>query len=83
MAGNKKDKINQIDTLEVLVIKFQSICNKTAILEQIIKTHQPDVIHVTETWLKPDESSSEIFPDQYTVYRQDRQTDNHGGVLFA
>ncbi len=36
----------------------------------------------TETWLRPDIMSSEIFPSIYTVYRKDRQ-DGYGGVLVA
>ena len=33
----------------------------------------------TDTWLRKDINSSEIFPDSYTVYRKD----GYGGVLIA
>jgi hypothetical protein len=36
----------------------------------------------TETWLRKDINSSEIFPDSYTVYRKDRK-DGYGGVPIA
>ena len=36
----------------------------------------------TETWLQKDISSSEIFPDSYTVYRKDRK-DGYEGILIA
>ena len=46
---------------------------------------KPDIIACTETWLKPDISSSEIFPHSlgYTIIRDDRLTRNGGGVLLA
>jgi len=37
----------------------------------------------TETWLKLDLFSSEVFPCKYTIYRLDRRTRRGGGVLIA
>ena len=53
-------------------------------LEQIDQT-KPDIIACTETWLKPEIKSSEIFPDSlgYNVFRDDRMTGQGGGVLLA
>lgn len=47
-----------------------------------------DVVSLTETWLKPSVFSSELFSDNYIVYRNDRSilnsTKGHGGgVLIA
>ena len=40
------------------------------------------ILVVSETWLSPDISTSEFFPDQYNVFRKDR-ADGFGGVLLA
>jgi len=37
----------------------------------------------TETWLKPDILSCEVFPSSYTTYRHDRPTQHGGGVFIA
>ena len=81
--SNRKSKINRKDSLKILLMNFQSISNKTAELEHLIQHHQPDIIQATETWLKPDTSTSEIFPEGYTVFRRDRTTGDRGGILFA
>lgn len=36
----------------------------------------------TETWLSPEINTTEFFPTDYTVFRQDR-SDGYGGVLLA
>jgi len=41
------------------------------------------VIVFTETWLKPEILSSEVFPSKYTTYRFDRPTRRGGRVLIA
>ena len=81
--NKRKSRTNNRDSMKILLINFQSIKNKSADLEQLIYHHQPDIIQGTETWLNPDISSSEIFPSNYTVFRRDRKTDDHGGVIFA
>ena len=46
---------------------------------------KPDIISCTETWLKPEVHTSEIFPNtlNYQVFRDDRITNQGGGVLIA
>ena len=34
----------------------------------LIDSHNPDIIFGTESWLNHDISSSELFPDGYSVY---------------
>ncbi|KAH8373881.1 hypothetical protein KR200_007776, partial [Drosophila serrata] len=41
------------------------------------------VIVLTETWLKSEILSSEVFPAVFTVYRLDRRIRRGGGVLIA
>ena len=54
----------------------------TALLELLLHDTKPDIVMGTETWLEPNIESSEIFPSDYTVYRRDRPTDPHGGVVL-
>lgn len=48
-----------------------------------------DIIIISETWLRDDYFDSELFSDDYTVYRRDRGTtvhrnrDDGGGVMIA
>jgi hypothetical protein len=44
-------------------------------------THNPDVIIGMESWLKEEINNSEVFRDNYTTFRKERNTQN-GGVLI-
>jgi hypothetical protein len=44
----------------ICYIKKEELCN-------LIDSSNPSMIIGTETWLRKDISSSEIFPDSYTV----------------
>ena len=72
--------------------------NKIFELNAYINIHNPDVIILNETWLKPSILDSEIFPpDKYEIHRLDRSEKTHpinplnrkkyrrngGGVLIA
>ena len=48
----------------------------------LIDTHNPDIIFGTESWLNSDILSSEIFPDGYSVYRQDQLQGDGFGIVF-
>ena len=41
----------------------------------------PDMITISETWLSPNVSNSDVFPDSYRIFRKDR-SDGYGGVLL-
>ena len=68
--------------LRILTINCRSIKDKTSELKTTIDYTKPDIIISTESWLegiKPGENptkdaikSSEIFPSNYTAYRNDR-----------
>lgn len=45
-------------------------------------THDPDVIAITETWLRADIASEEVFPSSYNVLRSDRLTRGGGVALL-
>lgn len=69
-------------SLRTLTINFQSITGKIPSLLHLLDSAKPDIIFGTETWLSPDIHSSEIFPQNYSVYRHDRN-DGYGGSLIA
>jgi hypothetical protein len=73
------------ENLRILNINFQSLKLKGRFLESLIETAEPDIIIGSETWLTDDISSEELISNSmnYDVYRRDRLTDAHGGVLIA
>ena len=64
------------------VANFQSIKNKAPDPAVCLETHNPDIIIGSESWLNPNIQNSEIFPDNFTVIRKDRENSN-GGVFVA
>jgi len=77
--NNKQEPRSKVTKckLTCLAVNCQSIRNKVA------DQYKPDIILGNESWLSPDIKSSEIFPDNYNIYRKDRISDNHGGVFQA
>ena len=73
------------DNFKIAIMNRQSINNKISELHTFISATDPDVLLGTESWLKPDTLSCEIFPEGYNVYRKDRdmvQKSNGGGVFI-
>ena len=44
--------------------------------------HKPDEILGNESWLNSEITSSEIFPEDYTVFRKNRVDGENGGGVF-
>lgn len=68
----KKKRMSENETpfsLVIVNINARSVVNKTAELEAFILEHQLHILTITETWLSPDISSSNIFQQGYTVMR--------------
>ena len=64
--GNLSDKRPNLDM------------NKISELHAYIYKHNPDVIILNETWLKPSISDSEILPaNKYKLFKLDRSEDTH------
>ena len=65
------------------------MCTKTEILRSIASSLDWDIIILTETWLTPSISSTELnLHDNYIIYRLDRNKENSkktkgGGILIA
>ena len=79
-----------IRNLRILTVNCRSIKDKASELKAIINYTKPDIVIGTESWLKgvkPRKNpttdaikSAEVFPDNYTAYRNDRET--LGGGVF-
>ena len=67
--------------IRVLNVNFQSVVNKKDQFHALIDETKPDIIVGTESWLRPEIKTTEIFPPSFTVYRQDRET--HAGGVFT
>ena len=72
---------NQSLQLSALVVNCQSLAAKKASFLNLLNSRHPDIVFGCESWLNVSISSSEIFPPNYTVYRQDR-ADGYGGVFL-
>jgi len=74
--ADRKDK-----PLKVVLMNCQSVVKKSAEIHSLLLSINPDIVIGTESWLKPEIHSSEIFPPEYITYRRDR-TDTTGGGVF-
>lgn len=69
--------------LRVINVNCQSIAGKKGAWINLLHTTKPDIIIATETWLDQSVGNAELESDGYTIYRRDRKTGTHGGVLIA
>ena len=73
---------NCSSSVSCLCMNARSIVNKTSELLALLGSRSFDLIAITETFLAPDISSSEIFLPEYQVFRKDCSR-HGGGVLLA
>ena len=66
--------------MKLAIINCCSIVNKCTELEALLHVQNLDLLIGTESYLDEIVLSSEVFPSQYIVYRQDRN--RHGGGVF-
>ncbi|XP_040061475.1 uncharacterized protein LOC115318981, partial [Ixodes scapularis] len=64
-----------------LNLNARSLLNKVDALESILLEYNPEIVTVTETWLHPLISDSEILPPDYIILRKNRLT-RGGGVAI-
>jgi hypothetical protein len=84
-------KLPKKKNLRILTVNCRSIKDKTSEFKAILNYTKPDIVIGTESWLKgiqPGKNptkdaikTSEIFPDQYQAFRNDRGT--LGGGVFV
>jgi len=67
---------------KLLSLNFRGLLSKIEAFANVIYNEAPHFIAGTESWLKPRVYSSEVFPPDYEIFRNDRP-DGYGGVLFA
>ena len=68
--------------LNVDFLNIRSLMNKILFVNDYLKSNDTDLLFLTETWLRPDISSSLFCPSGYNVLRNDRQSSKGGGVLL-
>lgn len=69
----------------VLFTNIRSLIPKREDVHSLTDTCNADFVFLTETWLNPDITDSELFPPHFGfhVYRTDRVGKRGGGVLLA
>lgn len=63
-----------------MLVNCRSIKNKVDIFDDLVRMTKPSVVIGTESWLNEDVANTEVFPDNFTCYRKDRNY--HGGGVF-
>ena len=58
--------------LKCFYINIRSIVNKFTQFQSLVYSHKYDLIAITETWLTENMFDSEILPNQYIIYHNDR-----------
>ena len=79
----KPPPANNGRSLRVINVNCQSLASKKGAWINLLHSTRPDVIIATETWLDDTIRNSELESDSYTIYRRDRKTGIHGGVMIA
>ncbi len=82
-TSNKLKPNKHKKPLKSLVINCRSLRsnNKQIELQAILEETKPDIVFGTESWLDSNILTSEVFPNNFSVYRKDRADSPHGGVL--
>ena len=75
--------MNSLSHLSMVLWNCRSICNKWDSLDCITLVDSPDVICLSETWLRSDMDVVGLAPANYRIYRCDRADRGGGGVLIA
>jgi len=78
-------KLNPEERLTIPNVNCRAVNNKIPELHQVIDQVEPNIICLTETWLKSDFHAAEIFPCHlgYQICRYDRTSGKGWGVLLA
>ena len=68
--------------MKVINLNCQSIVGTKTYLFTMCETPGRDIVIRTDPWLTDQHHSSEIFPDDYKVFRRDRKKRMGGGVFI-
>ena len=69
-------------SIKVGLLNTRSIVNKLSDFELFIMSNDLDIVLVTESWLSPSINDHEIVPQNFNIFRRDRNR-NGGGVFIA
>ena len=69
--------------LRIININCEGVTGHKEEFQNLIQSTKPDIILGTESWLKSKHKTSEYFPENFIVYRRDRQNRARGGVFVA
>jgi exonuclease III len=74
----------QNNSITCVLMNVQSLVNKIYLLNEIIDNSKPDIIALTETWMKEDNVTDQMISGNglYEVYRVDRDHKIGGGVCL-
>jgi hypothetical protein len=64
------EKASAGNSLIVLQVNYRSICNKVIELQNLIETHNPNVVIDTESWLHEEINNAELFRDDYNKIQE-------------
>ena len=92
-AVNTMDPPRDGDCLSCLYMNARSLktisrnCNKLVEFQNLVCSHDAQIVAVTETWLNETVVDAELLPPNYFIYRKDRHdtvaNKRGGGVLLA
>lgn len=68
--------------LSCIYTNARSVVNKCKELQTVLSLASPDILAITETWLKAKHSSQEFFGG-YVVFRKDRPHRGGGGIALC
>ncbi|CAC5423879.1 unnamed protein product [Mytilus coruscus] len=77
-----QDKSPKSVPIKMLTVIFQSIKSKQGVVKNLVESTKPDIVLGKETWIDSSVKDNQIFPPNYTIYRNDRNMKG-GGVLIA
>lgn len=79
------NSLHTIPTLSLSSTNIRSLVPKRDLVCSFLDDSDCDILALTETWLNPDITDIEIFPDRnnFHIYRNDRKNKRGGGVLLA
>jgi lipoate-protein ligase A len=70
------------NSLVLLQVNCRSILNKSKNFWNLVDIYYPNVIIGKESWLRKEISNAEVFRNDYTTFRRDRNTGG-GGVFIC
>ena len=62
---------------------FRAYPRKRSLSVAMLEEENPDIVVGTESWLILAHRNGEYFPPDYQIFRKDRATNPHGGILVA